>query len=69
MDAKANADIKTEDIHKASISRSMLVNFCYAPFFEDFVKGTFVRYLLGAKDGKPDYRLCEVTGESNLFES
>ncbi|TIA91459.1 hypothetical protein E3P99_01051 [Wallemia hederae] len=61
-DAEDNRPLDTGDIHKASISRTMLVDFCYAPFFEDFVKGTFVRYLLGQRDGKPDYRLCEVTG-------
>ncbi|TIB73763.1 hypothetical protein E3Q23_01406 [Wallemia mellicola] len=59
---KDEKPIDTADIHKVSISRTMLADFCYAPFFEDFVKGTFVRYLLGERDGKPDYRLCEVVG-------
>jgi RNA polymerase-associated protein RTF1 len=32
-----------------------------APWFEDYVKGGWVRYLIGQENNEPVYRLCEVT--------
>lgn len=39
---KDEKPIDTSDIHKVSISRTMLADFCYAPFFEDFIKGNSI---------------------------
>jgi len=45
------------------VSRDMLARHCLAPWFEDYVKGTWVRYLIGnEKDGEPVYRICEIQG-------
>ncbi|PSR75690.1 hypothetical protein PHLCEN_2v8981 [Hermanssonia centrifuga] len=50
-----------EDLNKVRLTRDMIAKHCMAPWFEDFVKGSFVRYLIGAEEGTPIYRICEVT--------
>ncbi|EIW79650.1 plus-3-domain-containing protein [Coniophora puteana RWD-64-598 SS2] len=51
------------DLMAIRVSRDMLARHCLAPWFEDYVKGAWVRYLIGnEKDGQPVYRICEISG-------
>ncbi|KAI0315298.1 hypothetical protein OF83DRAFT_365195 [Amylostereum chailletii] len=49
-----------DDLQTISLSRDMIAKHCMAPWFEDYVKGTWVRYLIGSEDNRPVYRLCEI---------
>ncbi|OJA11412.1 hypothetical protein AZE42_05742 [Rhizopogon vesiculosus] len=49
------------DFTKCVLTRDMLAKYCMAPWFEDYVKGGWVRYLVGQDEhDKPAYRICEV---------
>ena len=56
------ADI--EDYTRVSIPRRRLARWCNEPFFEDAVKGFYVRLSIGADKAKMKtcYRLCEIVG-------
>ena len=55
--------ITLQEISAIRVTRDILARHCLAPWFEDYVKGTWVRYLIGnEKDGRPVYRVCEVQG-------
>ncbi|KAH8100443.1 hypothetical protein DFH11DRAFT_1525198, partial [Phellopilus nigrolimitatus] len=53
-------DLTLEDLEKCRLSRNKLVKYALMPWFEDFVKGSWVRYLIGADQGQPVYRICEI---------
>ncbi|KAG9307983.1 hypothetical protein JVU11DRAFT_12121 [Chiua virens] len=53
--------ITLADLSSCRITRDMLAKYCMAPWFEDYVKGGWVRYLIGNENNEPVYRLCEVT--------
>ncbi|CAL1710020.1 unnamed protein product [Somion occarium] len=53
--------IAIEDLEKVRISRDHLAKYCLSPWFEDYVKGAWVRYLIGMDEAQqPIYRACEV---------
>ncbi|TFY60931.1 hypothetical protein EVJ58_g4829 [Rhodofomes roseus] len=54
--------ITLEDLEKVRLSRDMLVRLSATPWFEETVKGAWVKYLHGSKDGQPTYRMFEVIG-------
>ncbi|KIK97305.1 hypothetical protein PAXRUDRAFT_825064 [Paxillus rubicundulus Ve08.2h10] len=53
--------ITVEDLATCRLTRDMLARICMYPWFEDYVKGGWVRYLIGQENNEPVYRLCEVT--------
>ncbi|KAF8874836.1 hypothetical protein BD779DRAFT_1565326 [Infundibulicybe gibba] len=56
--------VTMDDLEKCRLTRDMLVKYCLAPWFEDYVHGAWVRYLIGMEDGQPVYRICEVANLS-----
>ncbi|KAI6150019.1 hypothetical protein EDD17DRAFT_1201733 [Pisolithus thermaeus] len=52
--------ITLSDLGTCRLTRDMLAKYCMAPWFEDYVKGAWVRYLIGNEDNQPVYRLCEI---------
>ncbi|KAL8292609.1 hypothetical protein RQP46_001221 [Phenoliferia psychrophenolica] len=61
---KGQQDVAGPELLKSvTVTRSKLAEFCAAPWFESWVKGAWVRYLIGQDDeGQPRYRLCQVEG-------
>ncbi|KAA1472016.1 plus-3-domain-containing protein [Dentipellis sp. KUC8613] len=61
---KAHPDdekMTVEDLQKATLTRDLLAKHCLAPWFEDYVKGAWVRYLIGQDtNSQPIYRICEI---------
>jgi RNA polymerase-associated protein RTF1 len=59
------------DLREVQVTRTKLAEFCAAPWFADWVKGAWVRYLIGKdqKTGEPTYRLCQIVGESSVYRS
>ena len=55
--------ITLEDLEKVRLSRDMVARLSATPWFEETIKGAWVRYLNGSKDGQPTYRMFEVIGE------
>ncbi|KAJ3474574.1 hypothetical protein NLI96_g12382 [Meripilus lineatus] len=53
--------ITLDDLNSVRLPRDLLAKHCMAPWFEEYVKGAWVRYLIGNADGAPIYRICEVT--------
>ncbi|KAF8128663.1 hypothetical protein EV363DRAFT_1340278 [Boletus edulis] len=53
--------ITLETLSTCRLTRDMVARHCMAPWFEDYVKGAWVRYLIGHEKSGPVYRLCEVT--------
>ncbi|OSX56775.1 hypothetical protein POSPLADRAFT_1062251 [Postia placenta MAD-698-R-SB12] len=52
-----------EALERCRVSRDMIARYCMAPWFEEFLKGAWVRFLIGnEEDGQAVYRICEVTG-------
>jgi len=52
--------ITLEDLTSCRLTRDMLAKHCMAPWFQEYVKGGWVRYLIGNENNEPVYRLCEV---------
>ncbi|OSD00428.1 plus-3-domain-containing protein [Trametes coccinea BRFM310] len=52
--------ITLEDLSKCRVTRDQIAKYCMAPWFEDFIKGAWVRFLIGQENGQPVYRICEV---------
>ncbi|KAI0034796.1 hypothetical protein K488DRAFT_77018 [Vararia minispora EC-137] len=52
--------ITIEDLAKVLLTRDLIARHCMAPWFEDYVKGSYVRYLIGNDHGQPIYRICEI---------
>ncbi|KAH8102183.1 plus-3-domain-containing protein [Cristinia sonorae] len=54
------------DLTKIRLTRDTVARFCMRSWFEDFMVGSWVRYLIGNDEHKnPIYRICEVTGLNN----
>ncbi|XP_063236979.1 RNA polymerase-associated protein RTF1 homolog [Bacillus rossius redtenbacheri] len=53
---------KKEDLNRIRLSRHKMERFVHLPFFERVVIGCFVRIGIGCNNGKPVYRVCEVSG-------
>ncbi|KAG1872962.1 hypothetical protein DFJ58DRAFT_760541 [Suillus subalutaceus] len=50
-----------EDLMGCRLTRDQLAKYCMAPWFEDYVKGGWVRYLVGQDEkDQPQYRICEI---------
>ena len=50
-----------DDLVRIRLSRHKLARWCHAPFFEEAVKGAFVRVNLGqGPQGVPVYRVAEI---------
>ncbi|OCH94623.1 plus-3-domain-containing protein [Obba rivulosa] len=50
-----------EDLESVRLSREMLVKHSAAPWFAEYCKGAWVRYLIGNdREGRPLYRICEI---------
>ncbi|THH28641.1 hypothetical protein EUX98_g5546 [Antrodiella citrinella] len=51
-----------EDLSKIRLTRDMVAKFCTRSWFEEFMSGAWVRYLIGNDEHKnPIYRVCEIT--------
>ncbi|KAG8927066.1 hypothetical protein FRC02_008513 [Tulasnella sp. 418] len=57
--------ITHEDLNKVRVTRDMLEKHCMATWFEDYVKGSWVRLLVGMDNGEPVHRICEVIDVSS----
>ncbi|KAM0748359.1 plus-3-domain-containing protein [Meredithblackwellia eburnea MCA 4105] len=59
---KREADtVGPEALQTIMVTRAKLAEFCNAPWFESWVKGAWVRYLVGSDTNNiPQYRLCQV---------
>ncbi|XP_057323155.1 RNA polymerase-associated protein Rtf1 [Microplitis mediator] len=51
-----------EDLNKVRLSRHKMERFVHLPFFDRVVRGCFVRIGIGNNNGKPVYRVAEVSG-------
>ncbi|KAF8624677.1 hypothetical protein AX17_007008 [Amanita inopinata Kibby_2008] len=49
------------DLEKCRLSRDMLAKYCMAPWFQEYVQGAWVRYVIGEQGGEPVYRICEIS--------
>ncbi|KIP10772.1 hypothetical protein PHLGIDRAFT_100587 [Phlebiopsis gigantea 11061_1 CR5-6] len=63
--SKANTDDKPAELHdlqSIALTRDTIVKHYLAPWFEDLVKGAWVRYCIGTEDHStiPVYRACEI---------
>ncbi|KZT08127.1 plus-3-domain-containing protein [Laetiporus sulphureus 93-53] len=50
-----------ELLESCRVTRNKLARLYNAPWFEECVKGAYVRYLIGNEHGEGVYRICEVT--------
>ncbi|VDB87123.1 unnamed protein product [Peniophora sp. CBMAI 1063] len=57
--------IEKEDLNRIQLTRDRIAKYYLAPWFKDYVKGMWVRYLIGNEDGRPVYRACEVLSLSD----
>ncbi|PPQ76853.1 hypothetical protein CVT26_002304 [Gymnopilus dilepis] len=49
------------DLESVRLSRDAIAKHCVKPWFEDYVAGAWVRYLIGQEpNGAPVYRICQV---------
>lgn len=53
--------ITIADIQPLLLTRDLIAKHYVRPWFEEYVKGCFVRFLIGNENREPVYRLCEVT--------
>ncbi|KIM22495.1 hypothetical protein M408DRAFT_332883, partial [Serendipita vermifera MAFF 305830] len=67
--------LTVQDLNRIQLTRTQLAKECMKPWFGDYVRGTWVRYLIGSKDNQPVYRVCEVkalsppsTSSSAIYE-
>ncbi|XP_029671348.1 RNA polymerase-associated protein Rtf1 [Formica exsecta] len=51
-----------EDLNKIRLSRHKMERFVHLPFFDRVVQGCFVRIGIGNNNGKPVYRVAEISG-------
>lgn len=51
-----------EELNKIRLSRHKLERFVHLPFFDRVVRGCFVRIGIGNHNGRPVYRVAEVSG-------
>lgn len=50
-----------EQLNQIKLSRHKLERFVHLPFFKRIAIGCFVRIMIGQHNGRPVYRVCEVT--------
>ena len=51
-----------EDLNKIRLSRHKMERFVHLPFFNRVVQGCFVRIGIGNNNGRPVYRVAEISG-------
>ena len=51
-----------EDVEKIRLSRHKMERWVHMPFFEDLVKGCFVRIGIGQNEGRSIYRVAQILG-------
>ncbi|XP_011502921.1 PREDICTED: RNA polymerase-associated protein Rtf1 [Ceratosolen solmsi marchali] len=51
-----------EDLNKIRLSRHKMERFVHLPFFERVAQGCFVRIGIGNNNGRPVYRVAEISG-------
>ncbi|XP_046491657.1 RNA polymerase-associated protein Rtf1 [Neodiprion pinetum] len=51
-----------DDLNKVRLSRHKMERFVHLPFFDRVVQGCFVRIGIGNNNGKPVYRVAEISG-------
>lgn len=51
-----------DDLNKIRLSRHKMERFVHLPFFDRVVQGCFVRIGIGNNNGKPVYRVAEISG-------
>ncbi|GJJ14780.1 hypothetical protein Clacol_009048 [Clathrus columnatus] len=57
-----------EELEKMRVSRSQISKYVYNPWFEEWIIGSWVRYLIGDDpSGEHIYRLCEVKGNLRFY--
>ncbi|KAJ3925705.1 MAG: plus-3-domain-containing protein [Lentinula lateritia] len=49
-----------EDLERCRLSRSSLLKHFLSPWFPQYIKGMWVRYLIGGEGREPVYRICQV---------
>jgi len=54
------------DLERCRVSRADIEKHCYKKWFQEYVTGAYVRYLIGNDGGIPVYRVCEVHSEYSL---
>ncbi|KAG8809498.1 hypothetical protein FRC17_003411 [Serendipita sp. 399] len=54
--------LTVSDLGRIQLTRTQLAKECMKPWFENYIKGAWVRYLIGQRDGAPVYRICEIKG-------
>ncbi|PVF96519.1 hypothetical protein CPB86DRAFT_807665 [Serendipita vermifera] len=61
---KDERKLTKEDLCRIQLTRTQLAKQCMKPWFEEYIKGAFVRFLLAGGDGREErvYRVCEVKG-------
>lgn len=57
-------EITMEILKQAQLSRDLLLKYSKNPWFEDYSKGAWVRYLIGSNNSGNVYRLCEIISTS-----
>lgn len=58
--APDNTPSTLQHFESCRLSRDTLAKYCMAPWFQDYVRGAWVRYLIGQEAGQPVYRMCEI---------
>ncbi|KAF9463231.1 hypothetical protein BDZ94DRAFT_1298003 [Collybia nuda] len=53
--------ITMEDLEKCRLTRDLVAKSCMAPWFQEYIQGSWVRYLIGHEDGQMIYRICQVS--------
>ncbi|KAF8153059.1 hypothetical protein B0H34DRAFT_722097 [Crassisporium funariophilum] len=48
------------DLEECRLTRDKLVKHCEKPWFQDYVTGAWVRFLIGQENGQAVYRICEI---------
>lgn len=61
-DSEEHAEATLEDFNRTRLTRDMVAKWCMHSWFEEYVTGTWVRYLIGNENGIPVYRICEISG-------
>ncbi|KAG2007226.1 hypothetical protein CC2G_014939 [Coprinopsis cinerea AmutBmut pab1-1] len=51
-----------QDFNDCRLSRDMVAKWCLCPWFDEYVKNSWVRYLIGNEGSEPVYRMCEIQG-------
>jgi len=61
MQAPDDQPVVMDDLEKCRLSRDMVAKSCMAPWFQEYVQNSWVRYLIGQEDGQTVYRMCQVS--------